>query len=509
MLSKAFDTLRYLWQTSPFYRLTLMGRSPKQLAVIPTDPWPGDMKLGRLLLDGKFLIADQIILISDLWMSQKACVDVLGDLHCFTWLRDLRALGDNSSRRLARQLIANWIDQNQNWMLFPWKVDITGHRVANWIALYDFFCSSADDRFRSLYFSAIARQVRHLTYSWKAAPTPLERLCALKGLIYAAVVFPKERDQLNALLPQLERELQAQILADGGHSSRDPQTHLSVLRDLIDIRSILRLIHLEIPSFLQTTINQMAPIVRFFRHGDGELSNFGKASRISSSVIDMVLSLSDVRGRPPERASILGFERCVNKKSLILLNVGKKTEEIYPNGVEEGTGSLNFEWSVGRDRLVVQGDLILQTCGGDAFQVSNSCTPESLQLHRTSQGGHSLLDVTYEQSDGMPFRHRRQLYLAENQTDLRGEDSIWVSCEGVYGVRFILAADITAFPISGRRGVLIGAPHDRKQGRQWRFLASGAEEILCEPYAKNQAILLLGRIPSGQSICIQWAFQQD
>jgi hypothetical protein len=120
-----------------------------------------------------------------------------------------------------------------------------------------------------------------------------------------------------------------------------------------------------------------------------------------------------------------------------------------------------------------------------------------------------LLDACYEKFDGMPFHHRRQLYLAENQTDLRGEDSIQASCESVYGVRFILASGITAFPISGRRGVLIGVPHDRKQGRQWRFFASGAEEILCEPYAKNQAILLLGRIPIGQPACIRWAFQQD
>src|SRR5690348_10216492 len=88
MLRKVPDTLRHLWQTSPFYRLTLMGRAPKQLAVIPTDPWPGDIKSGRLLLDGKFLIGEQIILINDLWMPQKACVDVLGDLHRFTWLRD-------------------------------------------------------------------------------------------------------------------------------------------------------------------------------------------------------------------------------------------------------------------------------------------------------------------------------------------------------------------------------------------------------------------------------------
>lgn len=507
--------LRQAWISSVLYRFTLMGgTAPKHLSVMPTDPWPGDIYAGRLLLDGKFVISNQVIPMTDLWMPSDSDPTALADLHSFTWLRDLRALGDNSARRLARQLIINWIDRNQDWQMYSWQVGITGHRVATWIALYDFFCSSADESFRALFFREIARQVRHLTYAWKDAPIPLERLYALKGLIYAAIVFPGENHRLALLLPKLEQEIQAQVLPDGGYISRCPQTHLIVLRDLIDIRAMLRLVRQEIPSFLQVTITKMAPIVRLFRHGDGCLATFGGVTQVSPPVIDMVLSLADVRGRPPERASHLGFERCVSKSSLILLNVGTKVASSPSFANEEGTGTLNFEWSIGRDRLILQGDLILQTQEGKPFSISHAPDANSIQLHRTSQKGHTLLDAAYTRPEGGAFCHRRQLYLGESQPSLRGEDTIQASCEALYGLRFVLDREIETSLSSGRRGVIIRLPargktSQNQEGQQWRLLVSGAEEILCEPYGANQAIFLLGRIKANQPACIQWAFCQD
>jgi uncharacterized heparinase superfamily protein len=492
----------------------MSSAAPKHLTVMPTDPWPGDVYKGRLLLDGKFMIENQVISMTELWMPPEADSIVLTELHQFSWLRDLRALGDNLARRLARQLITNWIDRNQDWQLYSWQVGITGHRVANWIALYDFFCSSADDSFRSLFFREISRQVRHLMYSWEDAATPLERMFALKGIIYAAIAFPGENHRLPTLLLQLEKEIQAQILPDGGHKSRIPETHVIVLRDLIDIRAMLRLIHHEVPPFLQAIINQMAPIVRLFRHGDGGLATFGRIPQISPPIIDMVLSLADVRGRPPERALNLGFERCVNKSSLILLNVGSYITSFQPKASEEGTGSLNFEWSIGRDRIVLQGDLILQTQEGENFQIPDIVDSNSIQLHRANQKGHSLVDVRFGQSDGLSFSHRRQLCLGGTRPNLRGEDTIQVPCEAVFGIRFVLDKDIEAYLYSGKRGVMLRIPNSSKtskhqEGQQWRFLASGVEEILCEPYGENQAILLLGRTKLNQPTSVQWAFCQD
>ena len=99
---------RQAWRNSVLYRFTLMsGATPKHLTVMPTDPWPGDIYKGHMLLDGKFIFGNQIISVADLWMPPEADSNALKDLHQFTWLRDLRALGDNFARRVARQWITN------------------------------------------------------------------------------------------------------------------------------------------------------------------------------------------------------------------------------------------------------------------------------------------------------------------------------------------------------------------------------------------------------------------
>jgi uncharacterized heparinase superfamily protein len=507
--------LRHAWRNSALYRFTLMsGPKPKYLAIIPTDPWPGDIYKGRQLLDGKFILANEIISMADLWMPTDASPIALKELHQFNWLRDLRALGDNMARRLARQLISNWIDRNQDWQMYSWQVGITGCRVANWIGLYDFFCSSADDSFRNLFFREISRQIRHLIYSWEDAPTSLERFWALKGIIFTAITFPGEAHRLEGLLSQLEKEVIEQILPDGGHQSRNPDIHVLVLRDLIDIRTMLRLIRYEIPPFIQSSINQMAPIVRLFRHGDGGLATFGKGSLISPAVIDMVLSLADVRGRPPDRAPHIGFERCANKSSLILLNVGAKLDNNPMVMEDEGTGSLNFEWSIGRDRFILQGDVILQTQEGKNIQIPKLFDAKSVKLRRTNQKGHSLVDVRYHLLGSCPFSHRRQLCLGGNNVNLRGEDTIEASCDVVYGIRFVLGKMVDASLSTGKRGVLLklpinGKPSKTQEHQQWRLIASGIEEIVCEPHGDNKAILLLGRTKVNQQTSIQWAFCQD
>lgn len=512
---KRSNYFRQLWRKSPFYRLTLRrGEIPYSLAVVPTDPWPGDLHAGQLLIEGKITFAHHITPITDLWMPKDIASLALENLHTFTWLRDLRTQGDNSARRLARQLITNWIERHQDWKVYPWKPSLTGHRVANWIALYDFFCASADDSFRTLFFKNLARQVRHLSHAWQDEPTPLERFFALKGMIYGAVTFPQEQFQLSSLLGHLEQQVQEQLLPDGGHKSRCPQTHLLVLRDLIDIRAILRLIHYDIPPFLVTSISQMAPIVRLFRHGDGKLATFGQEIYVSSAVIDMVLSLADVRGRPPEHAPASKFERCSAKNSLILLNVGSKIESSQPALWEEGTGLLNFEWSLGRNRLITQGDLILQTQEGILLSSPKIEEILPIQSHRTSQEGHVLLEATYNPTHKTPFFHKRQVYLQGHHQSLRGEDQIQTPQEAVYGVRFILNKDLEASFVSHRRGVVIqniaqGRSDRLQEECSWHFLASGMEEILCESYSNHQVILLVGNTKASQSHTLKWAFFQS
>ena len=132
---------------------------------------------------------------------------------------------------------------------------------------------------------------------------------------------------------------------------------LQVLRDLIDLRAVLRAAQLEIPAALTQAIERMAPMLRFFRHGDRRLGLFNNAVEEDADLVDLVLTRSEspaAMRRPQAPAS--GFQRlAAGEDARGCRYTGKKP----PPGFD-GTahaGMLSFELSHGRDRIVVN-------CGG-------------------------------------------------------------------------------------------------------------------------------------------------
>lgn len=496
--------VRLLLQSNPLYGLSLLGKAPRSLTIIPTDPWPGDPLHGQLILEGKIRVNQSILDLNEFWTMKKGQKLDFLQLHTFDWIRDLRAVGDNASRRLTRQLILAWISRNQNWRLSSWRPEIIGRRLANWISLYDFFCSSADDAFRDIFFKSLVRQSRHLNRCWTDEPTSFQRLRALKGLIFASITILEKQKRLPKLLKKLETEICEQILPDGGHKSRLPAAQAMVLWDLIDLRSLLKAIKYDVPKVLQDAIDKMAPIVRLFRHGDGGLSSFGGISPLSSNTIDMILSLSDVRGKPPAKASLIGYERCVTKNSLALVNTGGPLESIFDTLMDHGTGILDFEWSTGRERLIVQGDLVLRSAEGTSLRLHSSVCQDALKVFRKTIDGHALLDAHYRSHS---FNHDRQLYLAANRGDFRGEDTIETPTSGLFAIRFILSPGIQTELSSNGKTAVLKSP----SGQVWRCLAQGHQEIICDylPEVETSLILLLGTLQPQKSQTLRWAFKTD
>ncbi len=162
--------------------------------------------------------------------------------------------------------------------------------------------------------------------TWRASP-PWElagaaRLLALKGLLGGMAALGAAPQRLGRVVRLLERELPIQILADGGHRTRSPSVQLAVLRDLIDIRAVLRAANVGVPGALQQAIERMAPMLRFFRHGDLRLALFNNSIEEDGVIVDLVLTRSETRGQPPTQAPHTGFQRLYAGQSLVLVDTG-------------------------------------------------------------------------------------------------------------------------------------------------------------------------------------------
>lgn len=518
----------------PLYRHTLIGPVPSDLQLKLNERWPGDAKRGEAILAGEIEFDGETQRNPmPVWTPPGAGSGWLAAWHGFNWVGDLLAVGANG-RDPARALIQSWLTENRAWQPVSWRSDVVATRIFAWIVHFEELVGRESDRgLRRAMLTSIARQVRHLarTAAWELAGA--SRLRALKGLIGGQAALGGSQNRFHRALRVLERELPAQILPDGGHRSRSPSVQLAVLCDLVDIRAVLRVAKIEVPVALQQTIERMAPILRFFRHGDRRLALFNNSIEEDGVVVDLALARSETRSHAPMQAPHLGFQRLQGGQSLVVVDTGKPP----PGGfdAEAHAGTLALEFSQGRERIIVN-------CGGyrgakpawrrvarssaahsvlvvgdtNSTEIHADGTlgrgPASVRVERAEESGHQWIAASH---DGYRPRfgvtYARELYLAADGDDLRGEDKLTGRSGAPYAVRFHLHPGVQAAIVENGGGVRLRLA----SGAAWRLRAAGAEMSLEESVylgsggpQKSEQIVLRGTTgPSGATV--RWAIRRE
>ncbi|MBT5050951.1 MAG: hypothetical protein HOM58_20795 [Rhodospirillaceae bacterium] len=473
------------------YQLTLPRNAAPPDGFTPTDMWPGDGNRGAVIVKGDFEFAGQAIREADApWLAAGISTEWLEAISTFDWLRDLRASGSDAARSRARALVYRWADSHGSWNAIAWQPGPLGARVANWLGHREFLLAGSDLAFQDSYFLSLRRQTRHLQRVAGFAAAGTTRIVVLKGLIYAALTFNNPK-LLSRWIRLLQKETDQLILGDGGNLMRNPSQQLAIMRHLIDIRSALRDGQQEVPHWLQTTIDRMAPMLRFFRHGDGGLALFNGSHEEEGLLLDVVLTRSEARGKALESAPHSGFERLVANRTAIIMDVGSAP----PPGVDSlaHAGALSFEMSVGKDRLVVncgahQGDNAAWIAAQRTTAAHSTVTvedvnsaqilekggfggrPPTATVDRKEADGDIWIDGThdgYQRTFGLV--HERRLYLSANGGDVRGEDTLTGEGNHKFVVRFHLHPTVRASMVQEGNAVLLRPP----TGTGWRFRASG------------------------------------
>ena len=463
---RGFGRIENLIFAMPGYGATLVGRTPPHLRLLPPDPWPGDADHGRAILEGRFTFAGRSVPLfaPDLetpavaWQPSGTDSEWRAALHGFSWLKDLRVVGGEAPRQRARMLAANWIGQEgRRWSRLAWRADVLASRICAWLSAADML-ENDDPVFAQRLRDSLARQARHLARALPGTLTGAAAIGAVKGLIYAAACLAQSAAQQERLLARaaslLAREMARELLGDGGNAERSPRLQLAILRDLIDMRAVLIAAKMEVPDAVQIGIDRMAPMLRFFRHGDGALALFNDSVENEAWLIDLALAQADAKGKPLASAPHSGFERATANRTLLIVDVGAPPPPGYEKHAFAGT--LAFEMSVGKERLIVNGGAaanparawrqamqssaahstgsvgdiniaeIFDLPGSDSQPPSRLIgrRPDRVACRRDEADGAIWIEGHH---DGYlkPFGliHRRRLYLSPGGDDLRGEDS--------------------------------------------------------------------------------------
>ena len=496
----AGGSLRSAWFASPFYRLSLSGKVPQAFVAVPPDPWPGDGMRGNAMLAGEFAAAGRKRVIDgDPWLQDGAPEEWLAELHGFSWLRDVKEVGGEEPARFAAAMVEGWMARNARVSGLAWRADVLGNRLIAWIANSAMIFRGADRSFIERFFRSLAMQRRHLM---RLVPNDLAGSALLRGikaLIYSHLALAERDGPLASTLQLLTREIQRQVMPDGGHCERSPAVQVLLLRDLIDIRGALLAAHKEVPSSVQSAIDRMAPMVRFFRHGDGGLALFNDTDEGDPSALDLLLARSGASGKPLTHAPHSGFQRLSAGGTLILCDAGAPPAR--PNDAHAHAGTLSFEFSVGKERMIVNcgalpgadaawrraqrttaahSTAVIDDTNSAELRADGSLgsRPEKVSSTRNESEGAIWVEAQhdgYQRHFGVV--HKRRLYLAAAGNDLRGEDAF--AGEGgkrvkgggkPFAIRFHLHPEVRVSLVQNGASALIQLGN----GQGWRFRCSGA-----------------------------------
>jgi len=508
-----------------------LGRLPDAPAVPVRDAWAGDPQVGARLLKGEFPVEGTARPLEPaLWGGADASPVWAAAAHGFLWLRELRAVGSDAARMRARALAQAWIAGAGRNVPAASRADVRGNRLSALLCHWDFLAESAEEQFRAAVMAQVVEDARALDEALPAETMDARAFAALRGLAVAGVALPGAEAYLARSLRFLEQEVARQVLADGGHIERSPAALLAVLQDLIACRHLVSAVRQPVPDWLSGAIERALPALAALRHGDGGPALFNGTREDLSGAMAQAFAQGPARARAAQRLSEMGFQRLAAGRTVLVIDTGAPA----PKGLDRlaHAGTLAFELSVGRDRVIVNcgaapaagqqwRDALRATAAHSTLVIAdvNSSElkegglgrrPEAVSVQRHEANGAHWLDASH---DGWrrPFgaTHRRRLYLGESGEDLRGEDSIEAATPQPFAIRFHLHPDVDASLQQDGAGVLLRTP----SGTGWVFRAEGARLALEESiYAggeprRSEQVVLSGS-PSDGPCLVKWAISK-
>jgi uncharacterized heparinase superfamily protein len=295
--------------------------------------------------------------------------------------------------------------------------------------------------------------------------------------------------------------LQAQILNDGGHISRNPRVLVELLVDLLPTRQGFVARNIAAPDSLLNAIDRMTPMLRLFRHADGALAGFNGMGVSEPETLATLLAHGDVGGAATLDAPYSGYQRLEAGDSILVVDVGRPPPWMFSR--EAHAGCLAFELSSGLHRLIVNcgaplsdsgearmaarataahSTLVIDDHSSCRFASSGSKSNEAEMLVEgpsrveakrwlDESGAHGVEASHNGYSSRYGVLHRRALRLAADGVSLLGEDRIEPARKKAptqgksLAVRFHLHPSVQAEASPDLRSVRLELP----SGEEWRF----------------------------------------
>jgi uncharacterized heparinase superfamily protein len=340
--------------------------------------------------------------------------------------------------------------------------------------------------------------VRYLRLTAHDTRDGVPRLQARIALAYASLTMASQANHRHRAARRLSAELARQVLPDGGHISRNPGALIELLLDLLPLAQAFTARNVAPPPALTNAIDRMMPMLRFFRHGDGNFALFNGMGPSSPELLATILAYDDARGEPVTNAPHSGYQRVQAGNTVLLMDTGVPPP-VSASG-DAHAGCLSFELSARNQRIVVNCGLPIagkeswrQVARATAahstvtFNDASSCQflesgvfrrmfgspvvagPRSVPVTRETRGDDTIMLRTSH--DGYASRygivHHRIIQVAADGNKIDGEDLFMPpddrllpnNVQDEFALRFHLHPGVKATPFPDGTGAMLVLPN--------------------------------------------------
>ncbi|MDR2766180.1 MAG: hypothetical protein LBB63_01820 [Holosporaceae bacterium] len=361
------------------------------------------------------------------------------ELHSFGWISLLDLNMDRQWRMLIRRHIDFWIKKFKNVSEEPaWSIPVVAERLYNWIMQHNLISKTSDMEFNGIFGESMIQQLKFLRRQMYLPLGLLEKTQLIRAVVLVSAALEDDKKFSLAI-----NELSTYLLEiDPVKSCKTTLEILKVLRNFVDVQTIIMFHKKNIPLEISVAMGKLAAVVRNIRHSDGGISIFQSEFTPSPTYIDAVLS--QVR-RNDQNEICSEYLRLQSFEGTAFIHLKNK---YFP-----------LEFSAGTQRIIL-GSYIY-------FLDQNLFFPKDVRtdhrLHNEKNNiwfdGKSSFTVNERSVD-----FEKKLYINNLGTDVRCEESLSTDLYSVTH-HLVLPSEITITPLEYQNGFFM----DLKSGARWMW----------------------------------------
>ncbi|MGZ5923565.1 MAG: heparinase II/III family protein [Rhizomicrobium sp.] len=500
-LWRGFRGVRIWYRRTWLYRRFLTGPLSDRILFHPYDALPRRLEDADWLLRGRFRFVGETKEVKDgsIFDVTPPSIAWAEALHSFAWLPPLALAGGDPAKILATNLITQWLKRFSRYSEPAWLPEVTARRLVHLFAHGRMVIANSELLWRSKVFVSLREQSRMLARIAQEAPDGMPRFEAAAAYALSGACLGDSQRRLDEGLKCLEGEIARQILPDGGHISRSPEALVHCYRLILMVMDALAAGSIEVPHPIRSAYDRIAPMIRFFRHGDGSLALFNGGTESDQKMIAGLLARDEVRGQPFAYARHSGYHRMTAGKTLALIDCGGVPPGAFSTRAH--AACLAMELSSGHHRIVVNcgaagsthsrwEPALRATAAHSTLSVADASMaiilppgigrdllglrllggPVAIETRRVETPQGWSVEASH---DGymVPFglRHERQVTVSQQGLAVTGADRVLPKPARAhqtipFTIRFHIHPDVRVSPSQGG-GILLKLPN----GEGWRF----------------------------------------